>query len=263
MKSNKPLFLVCGAVTLLCAILLVFASLRGSDKQAESTEETAVASLPAADRAYFESPEYAAAAAWESFCAGFDSDGSVFHTFLTGGVELDKKYELYPVYSQEMADELERICSQYGLTLHGEISYFYSAEELYTAAATGPFIRQGGDFVGYIYDDGSFHFDGNAYLSGNINAEYRFDRHKRGILAEEKLLLGRGENWQSWDMVAKDGRILHLALGNDRCVIHAALPDSFVSITVLAGAAGTENHRGITAATLEELAACFDWNAIT
>jgi len=262
MRANKPLFLVCGAVTLLCVILLVFASLLGGDKQAETAAEAAADSLPAADREYFESPEYAAAAAWESFRSGFDSDGSVFSAFLAGDVVLDKKYELYPVYSQEMADELERIRSQYGLAFHEEIAYFYSADELYTAAAVGAFIRQGSDCVGYIYNDGSFHFDGSAYLTGNVNAEYRFDRHKRGILAEEKLLLGRGEGWQSWDLQAEDGRILHLALGNDRCVIHAALPESFVSITVLAGAAGGDNPKGITAATLEELAACFDWSAI-
>ena len=261
MKSNKTLFLICGAVILLCAILLVFAALRGGDEQAEGAAEAAADALPAADREYFESPEYAAAAAWESFSAGFDSDGSVFNAFLSGSVELDKKYELYPVYSQEMADELERIRSQYGLALHEEIGYFYSAEELYAASGTGAFVRQG-DCVGYIYNDGSFHFDGSAYLSGNITAEYRFDRHKRGILAEETLLLGRGEGWQNWDMETAGGQNLHLALGSERCVIHAALPDSFVSITVLSGAAGGDNPGGITAATLEELAACFDWSAI-
>ena len=173
-----------------------------------------------------------------------------------------RQYELYPVYSQEMADELERIRNQYGLALHEEIGYFYSAEELYAAAATGSFIRQGSDCVGYIYKDGSFHFDGSAFLSGNISAEYRFDRHKRGILAEESLLLGRGEDWQSWDLETEGGQVLHLALGKECCVIHAALPDSFVSVTVLAGAAGGDNPGGITAATLEELANCFDWNAI-
>ena len=262
MKGNNKLLIVCGAVTLLCVVLLLIAALGAGDTQEETAAEAA-ASLPAADRAYFESPEYAAAAAWESFRTGFDSDGSVFNAFLTGGVELDKKYELYPVYSQEMADELERICSQYGLALHEEIGYFYSADELYAGANTGSFILQSGDCVGYIYNDGSFHFDGSAYLSGSVSAEYRFDRHKRGILSEETLPLGGGEGWQSWSLETADGQLLHLALGNEHCVIHAALPDSFVSITVLAGAADSDNPRGFTAAALEELATCFDWNAIT
>ena len=263
MRSNKLLLLICGGITLLCVLLLTVAALRGSDPGTESPAETAVEALPSADRAYFESPEYAAAAAWESFRAGFDSDGSVFNAFLTGGVELDERYALYPVYSQEMADELERIRNQYGLALHEGIGYFYSAEELYTAAGTGAFILQGSDCVGYIYDDGSFHFDGSAYLSGNINAEYRFDRHMRGILAEETLLLGQGDGWQSWDLETEGGQRLHLALGRERCVIHAARPDSFVSVTILAGAAGDENPGGFTAASLEELAACFDWNAVS
>ena len=259
MRANKPLFLVCGAVTLLCVILLVFASLLGGDKQAETAAEAAADSLPAADREYFESPEYAAAAAWESFRSGFDSDGSVFSAFLAGDVVLDKKYELYPVYSQEMADELERIRSQYGLSLHEEIGYFYSAEELYTAAATGAFIRQGSDCVGYIYDDGSFHFDGSAYLSGSLAVDYRFDRQVRGIFSEEALALGSGEGWT---IESESGTLLYLSLGENECVIHAALPNSFVSITALKGAATTENPSGFSAAGLEELAACFDWSAI-
>ena len=261
MKTNKLLYAICGGVTLLCVLLLLVSALRGGNNKAEAAAE-ASASLPAADRAYFESPEYAAAAAWESFRTGFDSDGSVFNAFLTGSVELDKKYELYPVYSQEMADELERIRSQYGLSLHEEIGYFYSADELYTAANTGSFIRQGSSCTGYIYNDGSFHFDGSAYLSGSRTVEYRFDRHKRGVLAEETLLLGQGDNWQSWSMESAEGQLLHMALGSEQCVIHAALPDSFVSITVLAGAADNDNPLGLSAASLEELAACFDWSAI-
>jgi len=261
MKGNNKLLLVCGGITLLCVLLLLAAALQG-DKPLVEEAPADVTDLPAADRAYFESAEYAAAAAWESFRSGFDSDGSVFNAFLTNGVELDKKYELYPVYSQEMADELERIRGQYGLALHEEIGYFYTAEELYAAAGTDAFIRSDGGCVGYIYNDGSFHFDGSAYLSGSVTAEYRFDRHMRGILAEETLLLGRGDDWQSWSLEISDRQLLHLALGTERCVIHAALPDSFVSITVLAGAATGENPKGITAAALEELAAHFDWTAI-
>ena len=258
MKTNKLLYAICGGVTLLCVLLLLVSALRGGNNEAEAAAE-ASASLPAADRAYFESPEYAAAAAWDSFRTGFDSDGSVFNAFLTGSVELDKKYELYPVYSQEMADELERIRSQYGLSLHEEIGYFYSADELYTAANTGSFIRQGSSCTGYLYTDGSFHFDGSAYLSGSLAVDYRFDRQVRGIFSEETLTLGSGEGWT---IESESGTLLYLSLGENECVIHAALPNSFVSITALKGAATTENPSGFSAAGLEELAACFDWSAI-
>lgn len=262
MSGNKKLLFICGGITLLCVLVLLGAALfGGSDSEAEEVPALAVSDLPPADSAYLASGEYAASAAWDSFRRDFDSDGSVFNAFLTGSVEVDKKYELYPVYSQEMADQLERIAAEYALRLHESISYFYTADELYAAAGTDAFLKQGGDCVGYIFDNGGFHFDGSAYLSGSTTVNYRFERQMRGILHEEPLALG-GDSAQSWTLECEDGTLLHLALGESECIIHAALADSFVSITALTGAATEAAPGGLTAAALEELAACFDWTVI-
>jgi len=259
MKGDKRLLLICGVITLCCLLLLMGVSLfGGSDETAELPEEKA-ADLPPADRAYRESAEYAASTAWEDFRAGYDIDGSAFTAFLTGQVEMDKKYEFYSVYSQEMDETLSALLEQHQLRLHEGILYFYSADELYAAAETGKFIKQGSSCVGYLYDDGSFHFDGSAYLSGSLAVDYRFDRQVRGIFSEEALALGSGEGWT---IESESGTLLYLSLGENECVIHAALPNSFVSITALKGAATTENPSGFSAAGLEELAACFDWSAI-
>ena len=264
MKADRRLLYICGAVTLLCVLLLLGAALFGgsSPREAETPIEERASDLPAADRDYRESGEYAASAAWEAFRAGYDTDGSLFNAFLAGGVELDKQYEFYSVYSPEMEEELAGLLTKHGLTLHEGISYFYSAEELYAAADTGSFLRQGESCVGYLYDDGSFHFDGSAYLSGSLTTDYRFERQMRGVFSEETLALGSGEGWQSWTLETENKQLLHLAMGENECVIHAARPKSFVSVTVLKGAATAEKPNGLTAAALEELAACFDWNAI-
>ena len=116
--------------------------------------------------------------------------------------------------------------------------------------------------MGYLYSDGGFHFDGSAYLSGSITADYRFDRQMRGVFSEETLALDDGEGWQSWTLEMEDKQLLHLAMGEKECIIHAALPASYVSVTVLRGAATAEEPNGLTAAALEELAACFDWSAM-
>ena len=66
---------------------------------------------------YSDSPEFLALCEWQSFLETYDSDGSILDAIGNSSTEFDEKYRYYSCYTQEMADEIDRICEKYGLSL--------------------------------------------------------------------------------------------------------------------------------------------------
>ena len=63
------------------------------------------------------SPEGMANARWQNFCSGYDPDGAILSAIGNGGTGLEPRYDAYPCYTREMADELDAIAEEYGLAL--------------------------------------------------------------------------------------------------------------------------------------------------
>ena len=111
---------------------------------------------------YAGSNEYEAAAEWHAFLETYDKDGSLLAEVgnkLTDVVE--RPTALYFAYTHEMADKLDEITKKYNLKYHREMILLEDQADIIKKAANGNFI---GDtniaYCGYMYDDGTFQFDG-------------------------------------------------------------------------------------------------------
>lgn len=259
-KQGRILLTVCAVITALCILLLCIFYFR-PDKRASSAEPDTVSLPPeAAVSRYTESGEYLAAREWQDFIASYDPDGSILQSSVAeGGMDYAGDYTMYRVYSKELAEKLEEIASRCRLVLHRSMSFCYGGEELCSQAGTGAFLPENCECVGYIYDNGSFHFEGGA-LRGEDTVAYQFDRQMKGVFSETPLnVAGEGEEVIPF---TADGAALSLVRGAERCLIHAELPLSYVTVTVPVGAASEDNPNGITAEWLEDLAGSFRWSEI-
>ncbi len=86
-----------------------------------------------------------------------------------GFAGLEEEYELvYHCYTQEMADEVDRLCGQYGLS---KLEGFYLAEDyddLCKQADIGDVCKSVGENVKWTYSDGYLYQDGTFYMEGRV-----------------------------------------------------------------------------------------------
>ena len=256
-KQGRVLLTVCAAVTALCVLLLClyfFGPHRGTAEAAPPLSQSN--STPD----YSDSPEYRAAREWLDFTSGYDPDGSILQSSVAqGGMDYASDYTMYRVYSRELAEKLEDIVARYALSLHKTMSFCYGGDELCRFAGTGNFLPANCECMGYIYDNGSFHFEGSALLD-DTTVGYQFDRHMKGVFSEFPLNLAA--ETEDSRTVTVDGISLILTTGPERCLIHTELPLSYVTVTVPVGVQSEENPNGIPEDWLEFLAGSFRWSEI-
>lgn len=200
---------------------------------------------------YMDMPESQAFAEWKAFLDGYDGDHAILDAVGNTIQEELRPYLRYNVYTQEMADELERIAAKYGLKLHTQTYDLFAHPELLDSCEGYLGENQGSAL--YMYEDGSFCVDGNAYAEGFGIVGYQLSRYVRGSLHEISLTLLNVDSYQEWEYQTVSGVPALLALGDGRALILTDLEDSFVSILCLAG----END-GLTQEQLETLADSFD-----
>ena len=211
-----------------------------------------------------DTPESQALAEWQSFLESYDQDGAIIGEIGNNPTGFEDRYGLYLVYTQEMADKLEEIVAKYGLRLHTRLEDVLP--ETWRTAA--------GDFCGenvtacsgYIYENGTFRFDGEAALDGYGRIEYQFSRSVRGAFDEVALNIGDASDFQEWGYETAEGTPVTLGLGaKNRSLILADLGDSFVLVNVLTGQEGDDTFSSgpIGRNELEALADSFDLSALT
>jgi hypothetical protein len=200
---------------------------------------------------YTDSPEAQALAEWNMFLATYDPDGTILK-------ENDKNPEflgsLYFVYSQEMQDKLEEITEKYGLKLHTDFNLVSAKELAY---------RVGGQFwtdccdvwTGYIYENGTFQFDGTCNADG---FDYQFRRSVKGTFEEVDLNIGTASDYEEWQYTTtSSGEPLLLSLGPNKALIFADDDSCFITVNVLAG-----TEEGMSKETLEKFADSFDFGIL-
>lgn len=197
------------------------------------------------------SPEYEAALAWQDFLDAYDPDGSLLRA--NGGYS-DGAHSAYLCYTPEMAEKIDALCEQYGLSLLSGYVDSASGQSLFDAAGTGDFLDPDGDIeLGYYaYADGSFHAEGSAQLGLEV-LNFQLMRAVKGSFSEPILNIGSAADYEQWTYTTAGGTELLLARSPGQALVAADLEHSFVTCNILSGAG-----RG----TLESFAKLIDFTAI-
>lgn len=225
---------------------------------------------------YSDSPEFKALCEWQSFLEDYDSDGSILSSIGNSSTDFDEKYRYYRCYTQEMADEIDRICEKYSLSLLTDAEFFESEDGFFEAAGVGQVCtRQGKGFEnafypGYVHNDGSFHFEGEATFTGDGAAwpypiSYQFDRSMKGSFSSTVLNIGDAEDYEEWAYTTKNGVELTLAQSDWKELILVERENSFVVVNLFDVSVGDavygELHK--SREDLEAFAELFDFSVIS
>ena len=216
-----------------------------------------------------DTPESRALAEWQAFLEGYDQDGAIISEIGNSPTGFEERYGHYLVYTQEMADKLEEIVAKYELKLHQWMEVVLP--ETWPQAVGGFFRENVVPYSGYIYENGTFRFDGDAELGagelkGYGTIEYQFSRSVKGTFDDVVLNIGDLSDFEEWGYQTEDGTSVTLGLGaRNRSLILADLGDSFVLVNVLTGREGddTFSSGAIGWAELEALADSFVYSALT
>lgn len=214
---------------------------------------------------YDDTPESRAVAEWQEFLSGYDSDGAILDAIGNSPTGLEERYGLYLVYTREMADKLDEIVEKYSLKLHTRIIDVYEHPEAFDSC--GDFLGDNRAYSAYMYEDGTFKFDGDIDLPDYGILSYQFMRCVRGSFTDVLLNITDVEQYREWTYSTKSGLPVTLALGPGKALILADLGDSFVSVNVLAGTEseddGLFSSGPFLKQNLESLADSFDFSALT
>ena len=199
------------------------------------------------------SPEYEASREWAEFQHGYDRDGAIAKTAdMSQWLEKYNKYS-YNVYSQEMADELERIAVKHKLKLHwGDVTSL-SIEEL---------EERVGDFLTVTKYGGVYYEDGTIQAGGctDDGISFQLRRCMKGTM--DTVLRQRTdlEDYEQWTYTTACGVTVLMALGEE-ALIFADNPQSFVSVWFHV-IESNKSGKPITRERLQELADSIDFSIL-
>ncbi len=216
---------------------------------------------------FHETPEYLASNEWQAFLASYDPEGEILSGLGNAFFAPGTSYDYYRVYTQEMADKLDEIAEKYSLKLHTFwLDDLYVSEAL-CAQVGGNFLGENRSYTAYMYEDGTFHFDGAIELPYYGELDYQFQRCVRGSFTEVVLNIGNIADYTEWTYTTEEGIPLTLALSPHKALIIADLSDSFVTVNVLAGTETAEDHifssGSFEAEDLERFAETFRFSVLT
>ncbi len=203
---------------------------------------------------YADSPEMQALNEWQTFLNSYDTDGTVIAEVENSIPDFGEQYFWYNVYSAEMRDKLDEIVNKYQLRLHTTLNTVNPEELAY---------RVGGEFMpgqtcwAYIYEDGTFQFDGEIELVGCGLTSFQFRRTVKGTFDEVVLNIGDALNYQEIPYTTAGGETVILALGSNKALIYADFEECFVMLNVLAG-----REQGMTEDDLEAIADAIDFSIL-
>ena len=133
MEEMKPKKKISKNVWVLAAVVALLAALSTVAGKQEVTmpvdPETGTQEVQTVDMislsGYMNTPEGRATAEWQEFLNSYDQDGAILNEIGNDPTGLDERYDLYLVYTREMADKLDEIVEKYGLKLHTELMDAY------------------------------------------------------------------------------------------------------------------------------------------
>lgn len=214
-----------------------------------------------------------------AFLDTYDADGKILKEIGDKPTEFDKEYICYTVYTQEMSDKLNEIADKYNLKLLKSIKAtetFYeeateTPDELFDLVGKKNFIRNTETVSnvavwGYVYNEGSFHVDGQFNKSG-VHVDYQLSCYKKGSVIQTALTIDDAESYRESDYTTKGGTTVRLAMGHDKTLIILDMGDQFVTVNILSGYSDEKLKYGygnieLTLEDVKAMADTFDFAAL-
>ena len=216
------------------------------------------------------SPEFEANARWQAFYDSYDPDGAILASVGNSDTGLEPRYDAYPCYTREMADTLDAIAEESGLELLSGLTLYGAAELPDWMRNTLPQSCDAFDhciYAGYSFDNGSFKTEGAFFFCDArwpYETNYQFVCNRKGYLSVSYLAIGDADDYTQWAYETASGVTVTLALGPDKALIIADLPDAYLVVNVLDVRVGDVQRGEVTlpAGILEAMADAFRFDQL-
>ena len=216
------------------------------------------------------SPEFEANARWQAFYDSYDPDGAILASIGNSDTGLGPRYDAYPCYTREMADTLDAIAEESGLELLSGLTLYGAAELPDWMRNTLPQSCGAFDhciYAGYSFDSGSFKTEGAFFFCDArwpYETNYQFVCNRKGYLSVSYLAIGDADDYTQWAYETASGVTVTLALGPDKALIIADLPDAYLVVNVLDVRVGDvqQGEAALPAEILEAMADAFRFDQL-
>ena len=216
------------------------------------------------------SPEFEANARWHAFYDSYDPDGAILASVGNSDTGLEPRYDAYPCYTREMADTLDAIAEESGLELLSGLTLYGAAELPDWMRNTLPQSCGAFDhciYAGYSFDNGSFKTEGAFFFCDArwpYETNYQFVCNRKGYLSVSYLAIGDADDYTQWAYETASGVTVTLALGPDKALIIADLPDAYLVVNVLDVRVGDvqQGEAALPAEILEAMADAFRFDQL-
>ena len=216
------------------------------------------------------SPEFEANARWQAFYDSYDPDGAILASIGNSDTGLEPRYDAYPCYTREMADTLDAIAEESGLELLSGLTLYGAAELPDWMRNTLPQSCGAFDhciYAGYSFDNGSFKTEGAFFFCDArwpYETNYQFVCNRKGYLSVSYLAIGDADDYTQWAYETVSGVTVTLALGPDKALIIADLPDAYLVVNVLDVRVGDvqQGEATLPAEILEAMADAFRFDQL-
>ena len=216
------------------------------------------------------SPEFEANARWQAFYDSYDPDGAILASIGNSDTGLGPRYDAYPCYTREMADTLDAIAEESGLELLSGLTLYGAAELPDWMRNTLPQSCDAFDhciYAGYSFDSGSFKTEGAFFFCDArwpYETNYQFVCNRKGYLSVSYLAIGDADDYTQWEYETASGVTVTLALGPDKALIIADLPDAYLVVNVLDVRVGDvqQGEAALPAEILEAMADAFRFDQL-
>ena len=216
------------------------------------------------------SPEFEANARWQAFYDSYDPDGAILASIGNSDTGLGPRYDAYPCYTREMADTLDAIAEESGLELLSGLTLYGAAELPDWMRNTLPQSCGAFDhciYDGYSFDSGSFKTEGAFFFCDArwpYETNYQFVCNRKGYLSVSYLAIGDADDYTQWEYETASGVTVTLALGPDKALIIADLPDAYLVVNVLDVRVGDvqQGEATLPAEILEAMADAFRFDQL-
>ena len=216
------------------------------------------------------SPEFEANARWQAFYDSYDPDGAILASIGNSDTGLEPRYDAYPCYTREMADTLDAIAEESGLELLSGLTLYGAAELPDWMRNTLPQSCGAFDhciYAGYSFDSGSFKTEGAFCFCDArwpYETNYQFVCNRKGYLSVSYLAIGDADDYTQWAYETASGVTVTLALGPDKALIIADLPDAYLVVNVLDVRVGDvqQGEASLPAEILEAMADAFRFDQL-
>lgn len=224
------------------------------------------------------SPAYQGALAWFDFEKTYDPDYAILEALGTDRPTFPAKYDAYGIYTQEMADKLDEITEEYGLSLLGARVEGQSPKSLFRYFGVDDLLRQGSTatmdaFHAWAYESGGL--SSNLFLRLPEETGWPYDTlcvyslNPKNALCIDTFTKDEASQWKEWNYTTAGGDKVLILRGEDGVIswILCDREDAMVSLRVQSEHSAGSDEGGkqhfestpMTDRQLEQVADSINW----